>query len=51
MKNKHFLFLALLALGTACGEKHNTMEIPLPSQKTAPTAITLSKADWAAPVF
>ena len=49
MKNCHFLFLALLALGTSCGEKNNTMEIPLPSQKPAPTTISLSKTDWAAP--
>jgi endoglucanase len=49
MKNRRFLFLALLALSVSCGEKNKTMEIPLPSQKPAPTAISLSKPDWAAP--
>ena len=49
MKNKPFLLFLSLVFGASCGEKNNAMEIPLPSQKTAPTTIALSNTDWAAP--
>lgn len=51
MKNKLVLLLSLWIPCLSCGEKNKAMEIPLPSQsqKTAPTAISLSQADWAPP--